>query len=361
MIFVAAVCLLAASGTKNPTAPNTAEVAVSSATVPSGETVQVRFSVTQPMPIGSTGTGFSLDGFLVNGLAVWSTNGLACGVGFLQNGVLRLSAVDASGLLGTGADYPFMTLTLTAPTGLKPGTTFAWNWSSEAWLDSPSGPMSLVVKPGKVTIGGSLSIRGVFPGGGTYPAGTLIRIPGTGFQIGSRLRTHVPYSSISISPNEIDLTLKQQTTMDSQDFTVSNPDGSSATYFSYLRGVPVRLSSNPLLLTGEYAFPLATHAIATIPATGARPATQWMAVALQNPNPGPAAVTIELQPSGEGRSTTIVLPSGGRIVDTVSGLLSGIAVGPNDSVRITSTAMIQIFGINGNDVTQTLTPFLPVF
>jgi hypothetical protein len=149
--------------------------------------------------------------------------------------------------------------------------------------------------------------------------------------------------------------------MDSQDFTVSNPDGSSATYFSYLRGVPVRLSSNPLLLTGEYAFPLATHAIATIPATGARPATQWMAVALQNPNPGPAAVTIELQPSGEGRSTTIVLPSGGRIVDTVSGLLSGIAVGPNDSVRITSTAMIQIFGINGNDVTQTLTPFLPVF
>jgi hypothetical protein len=313
------------------------------------------------MPIGSTGTGFSRSGFLVDGLAVWSTNGLACGVGFLQNGVLKLAAVDASGILGTGADYPFMTLTLTAPAGLTAGATFPWNWSSDAWLNSPTGPMSLVVKPGKVTIGGSLSIRGVYPGGGTYPAGTVIRIPGTGFQPNSRLQTHVKYSSVSITPNEIDLTLQQQTTMDSQAFTVNNPDGSSATYFSYLRGVPVRLSSNPLLLTGEYAFPLAAHAIATIPATGEVPTTEWTAVALQNPNPGPVAVTVELQPAGEGRSATVVLPSGGRLVDTVSGLLSGIAVGPGDSLRITSTAMIQIFGIKGNDAAQTLTPFLPVF
>ena len=331
LIGVAAASALAAA--HNPTPPNTIEIAVSSAAVPSGGTVQVRFSPTQPMPIGSTGTGFAMNGFEANGIAVWSPNGVACGVGLIQNGVLRFSAVDPTGILGTGADYPFLTLTLTAPAGLITGTSFAVTWTSDSWLNGPAGPMSLVVKPGKITIGGTLSIRGVYPGGGTYPAGTTIRIPGSGFLKTSRIQTPVKYSSISITSNEIDLTLKEQTTMDSQPFSVTNPDGTSATFFAYLKGVPVRAPANALLKSGEFAFPLATHAIATIPATGALPAGQWNALAMQNPNPGPAVVTVSLQPAGEGRSATVVLPAGGRLVDTISDLLNGVAVGPGTRSR----------------------------
>jgi hypothetical protein len=356
---LAAVCSLAAAGSHNPTPPNTAEIAISSPSVPPGQTVQVRFSLTQPMPIGSTGTGFALNGFDTNGIAIWSTNGQACGVGLVQNGVLQFSAVDPSGILGTGADYPFLTLTLTAPTGLAPGTSFPLTWSSDAWLNSPTGPMSLVVKPGKLTIGGSVSIRGIFPGGGTWPAGTLIRIPGSGFQKAMHIQTPIKYSSISIAPNEIDLILKEQTTIDANSFSVLNPDGSSATFFAYMKGAPVRPPSNLLLNSGEYAFPLATQAIATIPATGTLPATQWNALALQNPNPGPAVITVSLEPFGEGRSATFILPPGGRLVDTISGLLNGVPVGPGDSVSMISTAMIQVFGIAGDEAANTLTPFLP--
>ena len=356
---IAAVSTLA--GAHNPTAPNAAEVAISSATVPPGGTVQMRFTLTQPRPIMSTGTGFALDGFNINGIALWSTNGVACGVGTVQGGVLHFSAADPSGILGSGVDYPFLTVALTAPQGLATGTSFPFNWTPDAWLYSPAGPLDLSVKPGKVTIGGSLSIEGVYPGGGTYQAGTTIRIAGSGFQKGSKIQTPVKYSSISIMPNEIDLTLKEQTTMDSQMFQVASPDGSSATYFSYLKGIPVRPPSNDLLKSGEYAFPLQTHAIATVSPAGVLPAGEWLALALQNPNPGPASVTITLQPGGPGRSALIVLPPAGRIVDTVSGLLNGLSIQPGDSVIVTSTAMIQVFGIHGDENANTLKPFLPNF
>ena len=361
IVGLTAIKALCAAGGHNVTPPNAAEIAVSSAAVPAGGTAQVRFTLTQPRPIMSTGTGVVLDGFGVNGIALWSPNGVACGVGSVQNGVLQFSAIDPTGLLGSDPDYPFLTLTLTAPASAKAGSSFPFDWSPGAWLSAATGPYDLSVKPGKIAISGSLSIQGVYPGGGTYPAGTLIRIPGSGFQSGIRLQTPVKYSSISITSNEIDLTLKEQTTMDSQSFQVTNSDGSSATYFAYLRGTMLRPPSNALLQSGEYAFPLQTHAIATIAPTGPLPVTQWTAVALQNPNAGPAVVTIEVVSGAPGKSATIVLPAGARLVDTLSGLLNGMPVLPDDSVRITSTATIQMFGINGDESAQTLKPFLPTY
>jgi TerC family integral membrane protein len=59
-----------------------------------------------------------------------------------------------------------------------------------------------------VTIGGSVSISGIVPGGGTWPIGTLVRIQGSGFGPGSKLLTNVKYSFISIQPNEIQMVLK---------------------------------------------------------------------------------------------------------------------------------------------------------
>ena len=149
--------------------------------------------------------------------------------------------------------------------------------------------------------------------------------------------------------------------MDSQRFQVINKDGSSASYFAYLRGSMVRPPSKTLLQTGEFAFPLQTQAVVNVPAGGGLAGSQWVALALQNPNPGPAAVTIELQPYGQGRSALVVLPAGGRLVDTVQGLLNGIVPQPGDIVRVTSTSMIQMFGINGDETAQTLKPFVVGF
>jgi hypothetical protein len=361
VVGIAAVCSVAGAGKQNPQPTGVTEIAISSGTVPAGGTVQLSFRFTQPMPIGSTGTGFALDGFAINGIGLWSANGVACGVGLVKNGVLQFTAVDPTGVLGSVIDYPFLTVALTAPIGLAAGTSFPFTLNPDAWLTGPAGSPAILPKPGKVTIGGTATISGVYPGGGTYAAGTVIRITGANFQKTTRFISKVQFSSISITPGEIDITLKNQTTMDAQAFTVQNPDGSTATYNAYLKGAPQRVPSKDLLRNAEFAFPLATHAIATVVPDSSLADTQWKALALQNPNPGPAAVTIEVEPRGQGRSALIVIPAGGRVVDTLSGLLNGAVVGAGEGVIVTSTAMIQIFGITGDDVAGTLKPFVPVF
>ncbi len=345
----------------NPTPAGAAEVLVSSAVIPSGGTVQVRFTLTEPRPISSTGGHVSLGNFQANGISLWSANGEACGAGVIKDGVLYFSAIDPSGVLGTGAEYPYLTLSLTAPQGLAAGTKIPVSWDPGAWLTSPAGPLDFIVKPGSVTIGGSIYIDGVYPGGGTYPAGTLIRVLGAGFQPNIRIQTPVKYSSISVGPGEIDLYLKEQTTLDSQMFQVTNPDGSTATYFAYLKGTLIQQPSTDLLQNVELAFPLATHAIASVGTAGALSPGQWQGLALQNPNPGPVVVTLQLASQPPGSATSILLPSGGRIADSLTALLNGASIQPGDTVQLNSTSPIQIMGLNGDDQAQTLAPFVPSF
>jgi hypothetical protein len=344
-------------GGHNPDPSGTAEITISSSIVPAGGTAQVRFSLTEPVPISSTG-GRSL--LQADGLAIWSSNGVASGVGLLKNGVLTFRAVDPTGVLGTNVDGPFLTATLSVPQGIATGTLFPVTWSADSWLTSPTGPVSFSIKPGNITVGGSIFISGVYPGGGTFPAGTLVRILGGGFQPNARMQTPVKYSSITIQPNEIDLYLKEQTTLDTRMFQVTNPDGSTVTFYSYLKGTMIRQPSVDLLRNAEFAFPLQTHAIATVGSGVGLAPGQWVGLALQNPNPGPAVVTLRVT-SGGNNSTSIPLPSGARVVDTLAALLDEATVKPGETVQLTSTSMIQIMGLTGDENAQTLTPFVPSF
>ncbi len=356
-----AVSLMGSGGRDSSSGP--AEIAVSNSVAPAGGTAQVTFSMTEPQPIGSTGSGFALHRFGVDGVALWSPSGEACGVGLIQDGVLRLNAIDPSAELGTSTDGPFFTVTMSVPANLTAGTSIPFTWTSDSSISLPSGPLQFSVKPGSVTIGGTISISGVYPGGGTYPAGSEIRILGSGFQGRVRLQTPVKYSSITVTPDEIDLTLKEQTTLNGQSFQLTNPDGSTVTYFSYLRGVLVSQPSEELLQNAEFAFPVQTHALASVVAAGDSDSDdgddKWVALALQNPNPGPVVVTIAAP--DQNVSSAVTLPSGGRLVDTLSALVPGAHIQAGETVTVTSTSMIQIMGINGDENAKTLTPFVPVF
>ena len=119
-----------------------------------------------------------------------------------------------------------------------------------------------------------------------------------------------------------------------------------------MQQTPVRT----LLQSAEPAFQLQTHALATItiPAAGAG---QFTGLALQNPNPGPVVVTLQ----GGGQTAMIVLKSGDRVMDDLSTLLNGALLNPGDVVTLVSTTALQILGLQGDDVAQTVMPFLPVF
>jgi len=342
------------------TPPGLGEVRVPNEKIPAGGTVQIKFALTQPRPISTGGPSLAKHtGFAVNGVAITSLLGDAAGVALDQNGVLAISVISPDSDFGANLDYPFLTVAMTLPSSAVPGTTYPLGFTDTA-VQSPAGPLTLsVTKPGVLTVGGSLSIHGVTPGGGIWPAGTLIRLKGSGFQAGTKIVTKMKTSRFAVvSPSEIQFTLTDITTLDSQPITATNPDGSVVTFYSYLRGVPVYAPVRGLLQNTEPIFPAQIHASANLTVHTSQ-SSQFTALAFQNPNAESVAIIVSNSRSGV--ASLVVLPSCGRLVDDLQSLLSGSTVGAGDLITVLSTAPIQMLGITGDENAGSIAPFLPSF
>ena len=68
-----------------------------------------------------------------------------------------------------------------------------------SWGDPQGNPYTLTVNPGTFTVGGSLSIQSVTPGGGLLPSGTVVQINGTGFDA----TTVVSIGDVNISTTQL--------------------------------------------------------------------------------------------------------------------------------------------------------------
>ena len=359
--------LLAASGTNKPggtgggtgtvAPPGTAEIRVFNEISPVGGTVQMKAMFTQPHPISSGGGSIALDNMSVDGVAVSSPSGLSAGAALVNNGFLNISLISPTSDLGTALDYPFLTVTLDVPKSVPAGTSIPLDVSGLT-LQAPDGPITITsTKIGTLTLTSSLSISGVYPGGGTWPAGTRVSLRGLGFKTGTKVTTKMKIGNpVLVSPTELDFTLQETTTLDQQLIQASNPDGSRVTYFSYMRGVLVHTPSSDILRRTEPIFPSATRVTATIDVQAATSAAQFTAVALQNSNPGPVSVQFQLRSSGS--TATFVIPSGGRLMNDLATIL-GTAVSPGDIVTVSSTSGIQIVGIAADSDAQVVIPFVP--
>ena len=339
--------------------PGIAEVRTLSEKIPAGGTVQVKYLLTTPRPISGGGPKLYDNGFAVNGVAITSPLGDSAGVALSNNGVLAVEIISPNSDYGTG-DYPFLTIALTIPPSTKTSSTFPLAFPDSVY-QTPTGPVTLQnLNPGTLTVGGSVSIHGAIPGGGTWPAGTAIRVHGTGFVRGTKLITKMRTTTpVYVSPTEMVFTLTAGDTLDTQPITAQNPDGSTATFYSYLRGVPVSVPSRTMLQKADPIFQLQTHGIATVGPLPALGAGEFMALAVQNPSQGPVSVSFYLQRTGG--TTSVVLPSGGRIMDELSALLSGLKLQAGDVITVNSTAAVQILGMTGDEVAGTLKPWLPQF
>jgi hypothetical protein len=280
-------------------APGTAEIRTFSEKAPAGGTVQVKNMFTQPHPISSGGASFALADMSVDGVAVSSPLGDTAGAAVVRNGKLYVSVVSPSSDFGTNLDYPFLTITMDVPIAAKAGSSMPLSLSGLSF-QSPDGPLTFVdPKPGALTVGGTISVRGVYPGGGTWPAGTAIKVRGTGFQPGTKLSTRMKISPpVYVSPVEMRFTLQENTTLDQQPILAGNPDGSQVVYFSYLRGTLVQAPSRALLQATEPIFPARTQGIVNIHPLPVAAPGQFTGLAVQNPTPGPVVLTFRLQSSG---------------------------------------------------------------
>lgn len=350
-----------ASGGKNQgggAATGVVEVRTFDETAPAGGTVQMKLMFTQPHPISSGAAMFSLSEMTVDGVALSSPSGTAAATALVQNGSLYLSLISPNSDLGTQLDYPFLTVTMDVPKSVSAGTSIPLGPSSLS-CDSPTGPIVFAdPKPGTLSIRGKLSISGLWPGGGTWPANTVLSLRGTGFQPGSRVNTKMKTGSpVFVSDTEIRLTLERSATLDQQPITVINPDKSEVTYYSYMRGVLIQKPSREILQRVEPAFASQTQAVVTVGPLATMGAGQFTAVAIQNPNPGP--VSVSFRSALTGSFGTVVLPSGGRVMDELSKLVGVDSIASGDSVIISATAGVQILGITADENAGTVTPFLP--
>jgi hypothetical protein len=215
--------------------------------------------------------------------------------------------------------------------------------------------------PATVTVGGTISITNVVPGGGVLPAGSVVSIQGTGFQPKTQIQLNaIKASSIAlIGPNEIQVTLAETTNMTGQKIQVVNPDGSQDTYFSYLRGVPLLESTRPLLQNTVPIFSSMTHSKAVYGPIGTLLANQFSGIAMQNSNIQAANVTVSLYSAQNALlgSSTLTLPSGFRLTQETSEMTSGVMPPFGSYIVVSSTEPVQSFGFIANASQSTLFPF----
>ena len=343
--------------------PNT--IRISDEVAPPGGMVQMKVLLTSPMPITSGGMYMDMAGIdfsSIEGIALFNAAGDVSGAAVVDGGKLAMRLVSPNGTFGSTVDYPVMTVAMRLNPLAQPGQSWPLSLgTSSFWQGALGSPIAVELKPGSVTVGGSVSITNVIPGGGILPVGGTFRILGMGFSTGTKVQlgTLKADQVIYVSPNEIRVVVKTGGVMDGLKINVQNPDKSSDTYYSYLRGAPVGQSNRSLLEHTVPAFSSLTMYDAQLPSTISSLVNPeyFTAIAVQNPSASAASVTVEAH-AADGTltgSTVIALPSGGRFTREASELF-GAALPTGSYMRVTSAVPVQAMGLLGNETTGVALP-----
>jgi hypothetical protein len=336
---------------------------LSNEVAPPGGIAQVKVTLTSPQPISLGRLGLVADlGF--EGVSMFSSAGDVSGAAVRNASGTGISVrfTAPSGTLGTASDdYPILALAFRVPAGALPGTVFSVNLDGASSLlsDLLGRPLSLEVQPGSVTVGDNLSITDVLPGGGLIAANQAIRILGLGFgpKTQVRIKEQVKVPSSFINSNEIDLALPTPFVLDGARIEARDPDGSSVTYFSYLRAIPIGQSARPLLARTDPIFASTLLTEALVPPTAAIVSpTTFTGLALQNPGNAPVTVTLE-QYTGSSlkRRTSVKVPARSRILRETSEWL-GIPPIIGTSWHVMASAPIQVLSLLGDERDGTVMP-----
>src|ERR1035437_2937846 len=249
-----------------------ATVRMSSEIAPAGGMAQMKVLLTSPKPI--SGGGMLVDSGLalgnLDGIALFSDTGDVVGAAVLNGSSVDVRFTSPHGTFGAVPGYPLMTLTTAVPATAFVGQTFQVNLNSSSfWQDLLGFPIPVELKPGSLLVGGSVNISDVIPGGGLMAPGSTFRILGTGFSTKTRVQLNPLKASsiVCLSPAEILVTLKDGGMLDGEMIQVVNPDASTDTYYSYLRGISVGPSMRPLLTHTVPVFSIGTAIDAILPTT----------------------------------------------------------------------------------------------
>jgi hypothetical protein len=345
------------------------ELTIPNETVPPGGMLQLKMQITEPKPIlkGGQKAAFSAP-FLspVQGIALFSPAGDASGTALLSNGRAQFSLHSPIFDMGNNIDYPILTIAMPVKATAIPGQTAALNLdpSFSQWIDPTGQIYPVLLTNGTVTVGGTLSISNIVPGGGVVPAGTKIAILGMGFQPDSKVQVNeaILATQTYVSSTEIDVTLTTDVNMTSRRVRVTKPSTNElATYYSYQRVKSAGKSANPLLAAAVALFAQSRWTVAYFkPVLNS---SQFTGLALQNETAIPAYVRLKLfAPNGTVLATySLAVQPGRRISRDLREFFLGVvpATGTTLKVKVTSGPPIQVLGLLGDSVLRTVDPVDP--
>jgi hypothetical protein len=361
-----APCLLASDGGTGGPAPafNGVSLAVRNTTVPPGGMFQFQLMLTEPKPLGTSSTRPSTS-TNSSGISLYDPIGITAGVAVATSSGLQITAFSPTGTYGNtlNADYPILTITAPIAVDAVPGTkyTLGVDLGNSFFLDPAGQPYPTELKTGTLTIGGTMSISDVVPGGGPQPAGTRIAIFGMGFTPGSKVdfsaTTLAPGDFQFVSPTEMDVTLPQGVVMDGNRVRVRNEAGEVSTYFSYIRAHVIGQSSHKLVAQSEPLFSRVLYKAAAL--NWVRGGANFTALALQNPATTDTEVSVNLL-SATGQvlgSINFPLPAYSKQTRDLLELFPQPPAG-DLTVQVTSLAPIQVMGLQGDDSSGSVMPVI---
>lgn len=331
---------------------------------PPGGAYQMVVDLTEPMPI-VIGRGLAKPSSFTFVLGVLLPADPTAAAVALEtpDGVDVRIAAPAGGSFGMNTAAPLLAITLGVPADAAVGTTapLVLDANASQWF----GPLGLYpedIRNGVFTVGGAVSITNVLPGGGFLPAGSTISVIGLGFQPGAIVEIDGASvaSTTFVSSNQIDVVTGAAMQLDNRRVLVRNPDFTRASYYSYLRATSLGESARPLLAASEAVYPVQPLSAGVVPAVPAAPAT-FAAVALQNPGPATAQVTLTLQSPTKGplAASSLSLPPRTEISREISEIFPGITPAADAVLAVSASSPVQLIGISGDEVAGTVMPVLP--
>jgi hypothetical protein len=330
---------------------------------PPGGVVQMKVESYEVTPISGGRPSFSYDDGVfagVEGFDMFVTGELA-GAAVVDGARVNVSYATNG---GSTADYPFLTVSLRIRPDAAIGarTLFTFDPGSIWNISSTGRVVPTRFRGGTVTVGGSVSITDVVPGAGVWPAGTVVRVHGIGFNSRTRLRVDdVETRSVRfVSPTEMRFTLAETAELRGVRMRAENSDFRS-TYYPYMRSITSAVSSRALLAATEPIFSVTPRAVATLGPFPSLDENRYGGLALQNPTMADVLIEMALHDAGGALlyQSARTLAGQHRLALELSELLDAVAPPSGSSVIVRASAPIAAIGLLCDEGSWTVSPSLP--
>lgn len=336
---------------------------VANTIAPPGGWAQIQVFAAGPALIRSGGLSMDLDPTVFGDIAqaaVFSATGDALGFANVSGRHLDAQFSSASGGIGQLPGIPVLQISVPVLAGIPAGASVPVTLDpapaivtvspltvTPQWQDRGGNTYSVVVNPGKFTVGGTLSVERVTPGGGLLPAGAVLQIRGTGFDSNTTVALDgVALSAVQLAgPGRINATLAAPAELTGKHVRLANASGEQADYFASLPSAPA--NSTPLVSGLHMMMPL--RAFAAVEVNNILIGHGGLvALAVLNQNPSPVAVVLEGiggigQPSAvlqTGQAVTV--PPGELSLVNLNPLLQAAGASQPSSLLVTASSPVRL-------------------